>query len=397
MDRPDGLTPLTLSARQRLDDAIRTVASLPFGATDCALPMLYALEQEREVDVFVVYTDSETWAGDVHPVQALRRYREQSGIPARLVVVGMVANGFTIADPDDAGMLDVVGFDTATPALLADFARGGVRTSAAAYGPPRPVAGSSMDVKPATIARRESDDFQDHALPASPCPSLTAPVLVLGADEPPSSLVVGAALNSVWNGSRTSVSLFVRSRSPECAMPGHLETVRPHITSRAMREHLANVRRAGHPPPPEQPAARRSETHGDDIVVVVVPRRGPEASAIEHRPRASVNASDLRGDSRVAQSAHRTSEAARVASLRRSPSSESIRAPCSELSSPRNTRCAVEADSSVNTEIACRMPSRSTSKTCSRGPNVPADRALAARRTIRCASFSNHVGTPRML
>jgi 60 kDa SS-A/Ro ribonucleoprotein len=40
-----------------------------------------------------------------------------------LVVVGMVSNGFSIADPDDAGMLDVVGFDTATPAVIADFIR----------------------------------------------------------------------------------------------------------------------------------------------------------------------------------------------------------------------------------------------------------------------------------
>ena len=119
-----GLTPLAISARQRLDDAVRTVDNLPFGGTDCALPMLYATANEREIDTFVIYTDSETWAGDVHPVQALRDYRRASGIDARLVVVGMVSNGFSIADPDDPGMLDVVGFDTATPQLIADFARG---------------------------------------------------------------------------------------------------------------------------------------------------------------------------------------------------------------------------------------------------------------------------------
>jgi 60 kDa SS-A/Ro ribonucleoprotein len=33
----------------------------------------------------------------------------------------MVSNGFSIADPDDGGMLDVVGFDTATPSVIADF------------------------------------------------------------------------------------------------------------------------------------------------------------------------------------------------------------------------------------------------------------------------------------
>jgi 60 kDa SS-A/Ro ribonucleoprotein len=36
--------------------------------------------------------------------------------------VGMTSNEFTIADPEDAGMLDVVGFDTAAPAVMADFA-----------------------------------------------------------------------------------------------------------------------------------------------------------------------------------------------------------------------------------------------------------------------------------
>jgi 60 kDa SS-A/Ro ribonucleoprotein len=119
-----GLTPLPISLRQRLDDVVKTVHNLPFGGTDCALPMLYAQAQEREVDTFVIYTDSETWAGDVHPVQALQNYRAASGIDARLVVVGMVSNGFSIADPSDPGMLDVVGFDTATPQLISDFARG---------------------------------------------------------------------------------------------------------------------------------------------------------------------------------------------------------------------------------------------------------------------------------
>lgn len=116
-----GLRTLEISPRQRLDDVVRRVGSLPFGGTDCALPMREARKRGWEIDAFVVYTDSETWAGDVHPVQALRGYREATGIPAKLVVVGMASNGFTIADPDDPGMLDVVGFDTATPQLIGDF------------------------------------------------------------------------------------------------------------------------------------------------------------------------------------------------------------------------------------------------------------------------------------
>ena len=44
-------------------------------------------------------------------------------IRAKLIVVGMTSNGFSIADPEDAGALDVVGFDSAVPVVMADFVR----------------------------------------------------------------------------------------------------------------------------------------------------------------------------------------------------------------------------------------------------------------------------------
>jgi 60 kDa SS-A/Ro ribonucleoprotein len=119
---PPRMEPLAISASDSLADVVRKTDGLPFGGTDTALPMLDALARNIAVDVFVVLTDSETWAGAVHPVQALKQYRERTGIPAKLVVVGMVSNGFTIADPNDAGMLDVVGFDTAAPNVITDFA-----------------------------------------------------------------------------------------------------------------------------------------------------------------------------------------------------------------------------------------------------------------------------------
>jgi 60 kDa SS-A/Ro ribonucleoprotein len=118
-----GLSALSISPRQRLDDVVKSISNIPFGGTDCALPMLEAERKRWKVDVFVVYTDNETWAGSIHPAQALRRYRERMGIAAKLVVVAMASNGFSIADQEDAGMLDVVGFDAAAPQLIADFAR----------------------------------------------------------------------------------------------------------------------------------------------------------------------------------------------------------------------------------------------------------------------------------
>jgi len=121
----DKIVPLNISARMRLDDVVKATDNLPFGRTDCAQPMLYALKHKIPVDTFVIYTDSETYANpSQHPVQALRDYRHKMGIAAQLVVVGMTSNGFSIADPNDAAMLDVVGFDSAAPGVIADFARG---------------------------------------------------------------------------------------------------------------------------------------------------------------------------------------------------------------------------------------------------------------------------------
>lgn len=119
-----GFVPLPLTASQRLDDVLKTMSGMPFDRTDCSVPMQWAARNKVPVDIFTIYTDNETWAGGVHPFQALKAYRDIMGIPARLAVVGMTSTGFSIADPTDAGMLDCVGFDTATPNIITGFARG---------------------------------------------------------------------------------------------------------------------------------------------------------------------------------------------------------------------------------------------------------------------------------
>ena len=120
----EGITPLSISPRQRIADVCQMTAGLPFGGTDCALPWLYAARENREVDCCVTFTDSESWAGAVHPSQALDAYRRKTGIAARSVVCAMVANSYSVADPADPLQLDVVGFDTVTPQIVADFAAG---------------------------------------------------------------------------------------------------------------------------------------------------------------------------------------------------------------------------------------------------------------------------------
>ena len=117
---------LPITADTTLQHAKEIVQKRNFGGTDCALPMKYASKHNLKVDTFVVMTDSETWAGNNHPHRALQDYRQKSGIDAKMVVVGMVSNDFSIADPSDPGMLDVVGFDASAPRMISAFAAGKV-------------------------------------------------------------------------------------------------------------------------------------------------------------------------------------------------------------------------------------------------------------------------------
>ncbi|XP_022085359.1 60 kDa SS-A/Ro ribonucleoprotein-like [Acanthaster planci] len=118
----DHLVDAGINSKMRLDEVIRTVNSLNMGGTDCALPMIHARKKKIPVDVFIVYTDNETWFGDVHPSQALRDYRKAMKIDAKLIVAGMSATSFSIADPADKGMLDIAGFDSNCPDLIRNFA-----------------------------------------------------------------------------------------------------------------------------------------------------------------------------------------------------------------------------------------------------------------------------------
>jgi 60 kDa SS-A/Ro ribonucleoprotein len=123
---------LAISPRQRLDDVLKTIGGLPFSGTDCALPMRWATKHKVKVDAFIVYTGDKARA--VEPHQALQRYRETMGIPAKLIVVGMTTRFVSIADPNDAGMLDIAGFNTAVPNFIADFARYATGMSAGRTG-----------------------------------------------------------------------------------------------------------------------------------------------------------------------------------------------------------------------------------------------------------------------
>lgn len=94
------------------------------GGTDLAAPMVWAKHNKSKFETFVSITDNETWAGAIHPHQALKEYRQATGINSRMAVLGVTATDFTIASPDDKGCMDFVGFDASAPRVLADFSAG---------------------------------------------------------------------------------------------------------------------------------------------------------------------------------------------------------------------------------------------------------------------------------
>lgn len=119
-----GVEVLSLHKGMRLREVCSYMERLPYGPTDCSLPMQYGMARGIEFDAVIVYTDSETWHGSIHPCQALRQYREKMRIPAKMVVQAFVSNSFTIADPSDGGMLDICGLDASSPQLVSSFIKG---------------------------------------------------------------------------------------------------------------------------------------------------------------------------------------------------------------------------------------------------------------------------------
>ena len=116
--------PFTVTPTDSLPSIISNTESMIGGGTDCAAGILEARRRKLKADAFIVYTDDETWQGSVHPTQALRGYNREMGIEAKLCSVGMVATKTSIVDPDIDSMMDVVGFDTATPSIVRDFVSG---------------------------------------------------------------------------------------------------------------------------------------------------------------------------------------------------------------------------------------------------------------------------------
>jgi 60 kDa SS-A/Ro ribonucleoprotein len=118
------ISDLGITGKTSLSSAMQKVQNWNFGSTNPAAAIQYAQRNNIAVDTFVIITDNEVNCGTAKPFQALKTYRDKTGIDARLAVLGVAATDFTIADPTDRGSMDFCGFDANGPRALADFSAG---------------------------------------------------------------------------------------------------------------------------------------------------------------------------------------------------------------------------------------------------------------------------------
>lgn len=116
---------LPITSQSTLGEVMRILRDRHFGRTDCAMPMRAALGRGWDtIDGFVIYTDNETYCGNMHPKSALEMYRDKTGRDARLAVSAMTATDTSIADGTVPYMMDFVGMSTNTPRLISQYIGG---------------------------------------------------------------------------------------------------------------------------------------------------------------------------------------------------------------------------------------------------------------------------------
>lgn len=98
-----------------------------FGGTDAASAYRYAIDNNINTDVFVFWTDAESWAGGGifgrrtgHPAELLKEYRNKVNRDAKAIYVTLVPYGdqITLVDPKDPESYDLAGFTSQTPKLI---------------------------------------------------------------------------------------------------------------------------------------------------------------------------------------------------------------------------------------------------------------------------------------
>lgn len=112
--------PVNVTKRVTVESMNRAMPNRPRG-TDCAQPFIWAQQNNYDADVVIQITDSHSWYGSEHTVEALAKYRRKVGHDVVAVAAATAPGGVTILDPKDPHSLNVIGFDATVPDAIAAF------------------------------------------------------------------------------------------------------------------------------------------------------------------------------------------------------------------------------------------------------------------------------------
>uniref|UniRef100_A0A3Q1F857 RNA-binding protein RO60 n=1 Tax=Acanthochromis polyacanthus TaxID=80966 RepID=A0A3Q1F857_9TELE len=117
------VVPCSVSADMTLAEATVELVKIPSGSTDCSLPITWATESGKSVDVFIVLTNNPLWTFTASPLESLKKHRQASGANSKLVMCGLTSIGHAIADTEDRGLLSVCGFDLGALSVIRNLAQ----------------------------------------------------------------------------------------------------------------------------------------------------------------------------------------------------------------------------------------------------------------------------------
>lgn len=115
---------LKITAKDSFRSALAKASSQNFGGTDASVAYQWMIQHHVKVDVICFWTDSESWAGKLHPSQALAEYRRKVNPKAKAIYVTLVPNQISLSDPEDPYSWDIAGFNPSAPRLIQMLAKG---------------------------------------------------------------------------------------------------------------------------------------------------------------------------------------------------------------------------------------------------------------------------------
>lgn len=116
---------LVKSTRERGEQPSGSAFKLQFQSEsrDCTVPIQWATENRKAVDVFVTLSNNPLWTLTASPVESLKKHRETSGANSKLVMCNLTNIGIAIPDTEDRGLLTISGFDLGAFSVIRNLAQ----------------------------------------------------------------------------------------------------------------------------------------------------------------------------------------------------------------------------------------------------------------------------------